>query len=85
MIIFHNFYFLEKTKNFQGKYGEIEIEGKVYKYGAMQYFEGPEIMYLITVECEGIQKVSKQRSLRKGYALCYKALMKHFEEHKNQP
>ena len=71
---------LEKTKTFKGKHGTVEVDGKQYKYGAMEYFEGPELMYLITVECEGIQKVTKQRSTIKGYAVCYKAIQQELQQ-----
>ena len=67
---------LEKTKQFKGTRGEVEVDGKRYSYGAMQYFEGPQIMYLVTVECNGVRKNARERSTIKGYAVCMKAFLK---------
>ena len=46
----------------------------------MQYFEGPQVMYLITMECEGITKCARERSTMKGYAVCFKAFIKEFQQ-----
>ena len=71
---------LEKTKDFKGKQGKVVVDGKEYSYGAMQYFEGPQVMYLITMECEGITKCARERSTMKGYAVCFKAFIKEFQQ-----
>lgn len=67
---------IEKTKNCKGKSGIIEIDGKHYSYSSIEYFEGAEKKYLVTMECEGKKKVSKASSLTRGYALAYRELIK---------
>ena len=73
----------EKTKNFKGTYGTAEVDGKTYTYGALQYFEGPQVMYLVTIDCNGIKHCARERSTIKGYAVAFKAFLKEEQDKSN--